>query len=243
MATANSTRSWMSLSSTFRHVPRQTAPPSGNATLQKDKDVLISHRSAGTRQNRGLIADGHDGEQKFYTVRCLIARTRISILLSTVLGMALSALPADAARRCSNALADGRFIVQGPLVDEFGESCSFAVVPRPRSSFSTPMLTDRAQFSDQIIILSPPFAHRPRRVTIVESSEFDRSREVERSRQLRFQRFASPTVPRRPFVPFTTGSLGPFTTGTLGPFTTSSNSRPGFGAAIGTSPTVRGGHR
>jgi hypothetical protein len=243
MATTNSTRSWTSLYSAFRNVPRLTAPPSESATLQKDKDVLIGHRSAGTRQNRGSIADGHHAEQNVHTVPCLIMRARISVLLSTVLGMALSALPADAARRCSNALADGRFIVQGPLVDEFGESCSFAVVPRPRSSFSTPMLTDRAQFSDQIIILSPPFAHRPRRVTIVESSEFDRSREVERSRQLGFQRFASPTVPGRPFVPFTTGSLGPFTTGTLGPFTTSSNSRPGFGAAIGTSPTVRGGHR
>jgi hypothetical protein len=105
------------------------------------------------------------------------------------------------------------------------------------------MITDGAQFSGEIIILSPPFAHRPRRVMIVEFSEFDQSRELERSRELKFQRFAPPTVRTRPIVPFTTGSLAPFTSGTLGPFTTFSNSRPGLGAVIGTSPSGRGGHR
>jgi hypothetical protein len=163
-------------------------------------------------------------------------RAGIFALLNTVLGLALMASPADAARQCSNALADGRFIVQGPLVDEFGEACSLAVIPRPRSSFSTPMLIDGARFSDEVIIASPPFAHRPRRVVIVESSEeLERSREFKRSRDFRFQQFASPAVPNRP--------LGPFTTGTLGPFTTFSNSPQGFRAAIGTSPFGRGGHR
>jgi hypothetical protein len=154
-------------------------------------------------------------------------------LWSALIAAMLVALPANAARRCGNALADGRFIVQGPLVDEFGDSCSIAVIPRRANSFSSLIVIDSGQFVDEIIILSPPFAHRPQRVVILEPVI------IERSPRLNSQLFASPSFPVRPSVPFTTGSLGPFTTGSLGPFTTFSNSQPVPHGMIMTTPSGR----
>jgi hypothetical protein len=139
------------------------------------------------------------------------------ILGGAILCAALGISPAHAGRVCGNALADGRFIVQGPLVDEFGESCAIAVVPRSPGDFSRLTVIDGAQFSDQTIILSPPFAHRPRRLTVVEPSRLERPG---RSPDFDARRFAPPAEPQQPSVPFTTGPIGPFTTGPVGPLTT-----------------------
>jgi hypothetical protein len=163
----------------------------------------------------------------------MIMQARVLTLWSVLIAATLISSPANAARRCGNGLADGRFIVQGPLVDEFGDFCSIAVIPRRANSFSSLIVIDSAQFVDEIIILSPPFAHRPHRVVILEPAI------IERSPRLNSQLFASPSFPVRPFVPFTTGSLGPFTTGSLGPFTTFSNSRPASHSVIIATPSGR----
>jgi hypothetical protein len=147
-------------------------------------------------------------------------RARFFLLLSVLLALAFGASPADASRRCGNELNDGRFIVQGPLVDAFGEFCSLAVIPRLAGDFSSLVVIDGAQFSDEIIILSPPFTRRPHRFVVVDSPRFEQRHVFAQ------QRFAPPAQQSQIYVPFNTGSLGPLTTGTIGPLTTFSNSPP-----------------
>ena len=157
----------------------------------------------------------------------LMMRAQFLILSGVIFGALIGASPADAGRVCGNALADGRFIVQGPLVDEFGDPCSLAVIPRSPGNFSRLTVIDGGEFSDETIILSPPFAHRPRRLTVVEPSDVERSRGNGRSREFDSRHFAPPAEPQQPFVPFTTGTIGPLTT-PIGPLTTFSNTPPGI---------------
>jgi hypothetical protein len=121
--------------------------------------------------------------------------------LIAVASLALAA-PAAASRLCGNTLTDGRVIVQGPLVDAFGQPCAIGVMPWRRNDFSRLVVVENRGFGDDVIIVQPPFGHRGHPVVIEE-------------RPL--------AVPRQGF---TTGSTGSFTTGPLGPFTTFSNSPP-----------------
>jgi hypothetical protein len=170
---------------------------------------------------------------------------RFPIPWSAFIIAALVSSPADATRRCDNALGDGRFIVQGPLLDEVGLPCSMAVIPRRANSFSNLVVIENTDFAGEIVVVSPPFARQPHRVVIVEPFFIDRgSRFSSRpaSENFSVRPFASFTP--EPRGSFTTGPLGPFTTGPPGPFTTESlgrvtpfsNSRSQSRAAVATSP-------
>jgi hypothetical protein len=176
-------------------------------------------------------------------------QARLPILWSAFIAAALVSSSADATRRCDNALADGRFIVQGPLLDEVGQPCSIAVTPQRANSFSNLIIIENTDFAGEIVVVSPPFARRPRRVVIVERTFIE---PASRFNSGPFsQNFPPQNFPLRPFAPpmtaplgsFTTGPLGPFTTGSLGPITTFSNSRPQSRAAIVTTPLGRVGSR
>jgi hypothetical protein len=152
---------------------------------------------------------------------------RFPILWSAFIIAALVSSPADATRRCDNLLGDGRFIVQGPLLDEMRQPCSIAVIPHRANNFSNLSVIENSNFAGEIAVVSPPFARQPRRVVIVEPIFMERASRFS-------SRPASQNFPVRPFASFTpglrgsftTGSLGPFTTGSLGPFTTGSLGRP-----------------
>lgn len=152
--------------------------------------------------------------------------TRFPILCSAFIIATLVSSPADATRRCDNALGDGRFIVQGPLLDELRQPCSFAVIPRRANSFSNLMVIQNTDFAGETVVVSPPFAQQPRRVVIVEPFFIERASRFS-------SRPASENFSVRPFAAFapgprnsfTTGALGPFTTGQPGPFTTDSFGR------------------
>jgi hypothetical protein len=154
-------------------------------------------------------------------------QARLLMATGALLAATLFPLPAGATQRCSNALADGRFIVQGPLFTALGQPCSVAVIPSGTSLFANPTVIDRARFADRIIILSPPFALAPQRIVIVEQP---------------FPNFSTVLVPSpvlavRPVPAF---ALAPtfavpqsrFTTGTMAPLTTFSNSPPPVGSVI-----------
>ncbi len=153
-------------------------------------------------------------------------RARFLILASALLAM-LSTAPAEATQRCSNVLADGRVIVQGPLVTTLGAFCSVAVVPGTAGL----TLIERAHFAGNFIILSPPFAVAPQRFVIFEQPFAGAGAVL----------LPSPAFAVRGIVPFATvpgfaavPSMR-FTTGTIGPLTTFSNS-PRLGGVVVVAP-------
>lgn len=151
------------------------------------------------------------------------------MLTGALLAVTLLASPAGATQRCSNVLADGRVILQGPLFNTLGQVCSVAIIPGGAGS----TVIERARFAGNIVVLSPPFAVAPQRVVVVEQV-FTGARTA---------LLPSPGFTTRSVVLFTTSPLAVApnmrtTTGSIGPFTTFSNSQPLAGTIVTRPGTV-----